>query len=235
MTRPVIQVLLVDDHAVVREGYRALIEKHEGLQVVAEAENAATAYQCYKETRPDVVVMDISMPGRGGIDAIAHIRQFDRLARILVFTMHDGAAYALQAFRAGASGYVTKSSAPAILVAAIRDVAGGRLVICPEIAAVLAVDRIQEEHGAFDELSPREFEILRMILAAKTTDEIATALNISRKAAGNYHYAIKSKLGVASDIELVYLGLRHGLVGPVSRAPESEDAASVDAATPVIR
>ena len=213
MTRRPIRVLLVDDHAIVREGYRALIEKHQRLQVVAEAANAASAYQCYKEARPDVVVMDISMPGRGGIDAIEHIRRLDLQARILIFTMHDGAAYALQAFRAGAKGYVTKSSSPDILVAAVRDVAEGRRVICPEMSSVLALDRIREEKTAVDDLSPREFEIFRMILAAKTTDEIAAALNISRKTAGNYHYSIKSKLGVGSDIELLYLGLRHGFVG----------------------
>jgi two-component system, NarL family, invasion response regulator UvrY len=225
MTKQPIRVLLVDDHAVVREGYRALIEKHDGMKVVAEAANAASAYQRYKEVRPDVVVMDISMPGRGGIDAIEHIRQLDRQARILVFTMHDGAAYALQAFRAGANGYVTKSSAPEILVAAVRDVAERRLAICPEIAAVLARDRIQGERTALDELSPREFEIFRMILAAKSTGEIAAALNISRKTAGNYHYSIKSKLGAASDIELLYLGLRHGLVGPALPASEPAECA----------
>jgi two-component system invasion response regulator UvrY len=225
MTRQPIRVLLVDDHAVVREGYRALIEKHGGLKVVAEAANAASAYRCYKDMRPDVVVMDISMPGRGGIDAIEHIRQLDGRARILVFTMHDGAIYALQAFRAGAIGYVTKSSHPDVLVAAVRDVAACRLAICPEIAAVLALDRIQGERMALDELSPREFEIFRMIVAAKSTDEIAAALNISRKTAGNYHYSIKSKLGAASDIELVYLGLRHGLAGPVLPACEPAECA----------
>jgi DNA-binding NarL/FixJ family response regulator len=233
MTRQPIRVLLVDDHAVVREGYRALIEKHEGMTVVAEAANAASAYQCYKEVRPDVAVMDISMPGRGGIDAIEHIRQFDRQARILVFTMHDGATYALQAFRAGANGYVTKSSHPDILVAAVRDVAARRLVICPEIAAVLALDRIQGERTALDELSPREFEIFRMILAAKSTGEIAAALNISRKTAGNYHYSIKSKLGAASDIELLYLGLRHGLAAPA--LPACEPAECAVSSTPAYR
>lgn len=233
MRRQPVRVLLVDDHAIVREGYRALIEKHEGLTVVAEAANAASAYQCYKEARPDVVVMDISMPGRGGIDAIEHIRRLDPQARLLVFTMHDGAAYALQAFRAGAKGYVTKSSAPDILVAAVRDVAEGRLVICPEMSRVLALDRIQEKRTAMDDLSPREFEIFRMILAAKTTDEIAAALNISRKTAGNYHYSIKAKLGVVSDIELLYLGLRHGLAGPM--LPVSEPAESAVSSTPVCR
>ena len=112
MSLKTVRVLIVDDHAVVREGYRALLEKQEGLKVVGEACDAASAYQSYKTTRPDVVIMDISMPGRGGIDAVEHIREFDAYARVLMFTMHTGAAYALHAFRAGAKGYVTKSSPP---------------------------------------------------------------------------------------------------------------------------
>jgi DNA-binding NarL/FixJ family response regulator len=216
MSRKAIRVLLVDDHAVVREGYRTLLAKHEGVSVVGEAANAASAYQLYKATQPDVVIMDISMPGRGGIDAIEHIRRFDPQARILVFTMHGGAAYALQAFRAGARGYVTKSSPPDLLVGAVRDVAEGRIAICPETSEALALDRVRGEKTGLDELSPREFEIFRMILDARSTDEIAAALNVSRKTAANYHYSIKSKLGVSSDIELVYFGLRQGLVGPVA-------------------
>ena len=155
------------------------------------------------------------MPGRGGIDAISHIRQWDPAARVLVFTMHSSAAYALQAFRAGAKGYVTKSSAPELLVSAVRDVAAGRIAICPEISEALAMSRVQEDANAVDDLSPREFEILRMLLDAKSTEEIAAAFNLSPKTVSNYHYAIKSKLGVSSDIELVYYGLRNGLVTPL--------------------
>lgn len=216
MSRRTIRVLLVDDHAVVREGYRTLLEKHEGLMVVGDACDAVSAYQCYKDTQPDVVIMDISMPGRGGIDAIEHIRRLDAHARILVFTMHGGAVYALQAFRAGARGYVTKSSPPDLLISAVRDVAEGRVAICPEVSEVLALDRVQAEKTGLAELSPREFEIFCMILHARSTDEIASALNVSRKTVANYHYNIKAKLGVASDIELLYFGLRQGLVGPVS-------------------
>jgi two-component system invasion response regulator UvrY len=221
MSRKTIRVLIVDDHAIVREGYRALLAKHEALKIVGEACDAASAYQCYKDTRPDVVIMDISMPGRGGIDAIEHIRELDAHARVLVFTMHSGVAYALQAFRAGAKGYVTKSSPPDLLVKAVRDIAEGRLAICPEISEALAVDRVQEERTGLQGLSPREFEIFRMILDAKSTDEIASAFNLSRKTVANYHYAIKSKLGVDSDIELLYFGLRQGLVEPVAPAVDS--------------
>lgn len=210
-----ISVMLVDDHAVVREGYRRLLEKHEGIIVVAEAADAASAYAAYKKHRPAVVIMDVSMPGRGGIDAIRHIRQWDAGARVLVFSMHSSAAYALQAFKAGAKGYVTKSSPPELLVSAVRDVAAGRIAICPEISEALALNRVQEDANPVDELAPREFEILRMLLDAKSTEEIAAAFNLSPKTVSNYHYAIKSKLGVSSDIELVYYGLRNGLVAPL--------------------
>jgi two-component system invasion response regulator UvrY len=213
MTRAPIRILLVDDHAVVREGYRTLLTKHEGLTVVGEAADAASAYRIYKDIRPDIVIMDISMPGRSGIDAIEHLRGFDCHARILVFTMHGSAVYALQAFRAGALGYVTKSSPPDLLIGAVREVAAGRVSICPEISEALALDQVRQEHTGLKNLSPREFEILRMILDARSADQIASALNVSRKTVSNYHYAIKSKLGVASDIELVYFGLRQGLVG----------------------
>jgi DNA-binding NarL/FixJ family response regulator len=217
MSRKTIGILIVDDHAIVREGYRALLAKHEGLMVVGEACDAASAYQCYKDKRPDVVIMDISMPGRGGIDAIKHIREFDTHARVLVFTMHSsGAAYALQAFRAGAKGYVTKSSPPDVLVDAVKAVSDGRIAICPETAQALAVGRVHQERSQLEDLSPREFEILRMILEARTTDEIASAFHVSRKTVANYHYNIKSKLGVSSDIELLHFGLQHGVIAPIA-------------------
>lgn len=211
-----IRVLLVDDHAIVREGYRRLIEKHPGIEVVAEAGDAATAYAAFKAAGPDVVVVDISMPGRGGIDLIRQIRQWDSTARVLIFTMHASATYAQQAFRAGARGYVTKSSPPEILVSAIRDVFAGRPALCAEINEVIATSRLCDDVPAVEALSPREFEILRMILDAKSTDEIASAFNLSPKTVANYHYEIKSRLGVRSDIELVYLCMRQGLVPPLT-------------------
>lgn len=213
-----IRVLLVDDHAIVREGYRRLIEKHRDIEVVAEANDAASGYQAFKTAAPDVVVVDISMPGRGGIDLVRQIRQLDATARILMFTMHAGAAYAQQAFRAGARGYVTKSSPPDVLVSAIQRVFSGRPALCAEINEAIATSRLCGTPSPVDQLSPREFEILRMILDAKSTDEIALAFNLSPKTVANYHYEIKSKLGVRSDIELVYLCIGEGLV-PSLAAP----------------
>lgn len=209
-----IRVMLVDDHAVVRKGYRKLIEEHGNVQVICEAADGGTAYQLYKAESPDVVIMDITMPGRGGIDVIREIRQWDSAACILVFSMHANAAYALQAFRAGAKGYITKSSDPELLVAAIENVARNKTVLCPEISDALATSRLQSGPDAFEQLSPREFEILRLILEAKSTEEIAETLHLAPKTVGNYHYAIKSKLGVLSDIDLVYFCIRHGIVGP---------------------
>ncbi|MDO9384930.1 MAG: response regulator transcription factor [Hyphomicrobiaceae bacterium] len=210
-----IRVLLVDDHAVVREGYRRLIEKHRDIEVVDEAGDAASGYQAFKKSNPDVVVVDISMPGRGGIDLVRQIKQLDSAAKILIFSMHAGATYAQQAFRAGARGYVTKSSPPEVLVSAIRSVYFGRTALCAEINQAIATSQLSDAKSAADELSPREFEILRMILDAKSTDEIASAFNLSPKTVANYHYEIKSKLGVRSDIELVYLCIGQGLVPSV--------------------
>ncbi len=207
-----IRVLLVDDHAIVREGYRRLMEKQPGIEVVAEAENAAAGYQAYKASSPDVAVVDISMPGRGGIDLVRQLRQWDPDARVLIFSMHATAAYAQQAFRAGAKGYVTKSSPPDILVSAIRTVYAGRPAICTENSQVVAASQLCDDVSAMKDLSPRQFEILRMILDARTTEEIATAFNLSPKTVANHHYEIKSKLGVRSDIELVYFCMRQGLL-----------------------
>jgi two-component system invasion response regulator UvrY len=201
-------IMLVDDHAIVREGYRSLLQKQPGLRIVAEATDGAEAYRLYKETKPDLVIMDLTMPGLGGIEAIRRIRQWDRAARILVFSMHQSAVYAVQAIRAGAKGYVTKSGPPEALVKAVFDVLRGRTSLSPDIDHELALSRLGNEPAATDILSPREFEILRMLLAGQTTEGIAETLHISPKTVSNIHYLIKSKLGVNSDIALVRLSLR---------------------------
>jgi DNA-binding NarL/FixJ family response regulator len=200
--------MLVDDHAVVREGYRRLIEKQTDMAVIAEAPDGAAAYTLYKLHQPDVVVLDLTMPGRGGIEVIRHLRQWDEKSRILVFTMHENVAYALQAFRAGANGYVTKSSPPALLIEAIRGVAEGRRSLSPDVSQALAIARLDEDRGLLDRLTTREFDIFRMLAEAKSVGEIAKTLNLSTKTVSNYHYLIKSKLDVTSDVELVHLALR---------------------------
>ncbi len=205
-------VMLVDDHAVVREGYRSVLQKQNGLRVVAEAADGAEAYRLFKDIRPDLVIMDLTMPGIGGIEAIRRIRQWDRDARILVFTMHQNAGFAVQAIRAGAKGYVTKTSPPETLVQAVMDVLAGRTAVSPDIDHELALSRLAGETMAADVLTAREFEVLQMLLAERTTDEIAAALHLSPKTVANLHSLIKDKLGVGSDIELVRLALRQGIL-----------------------
>lgn len=205
------RIMLVDDHAVVREGYRALLDRQPGLAVVAEAGEGAEAYRLFKQARPDLVVMDLSLPDFGGVEAIRRIRQWDGTARILVFTMHQNAAFAVQAIRAGALGYVTKSSPPEVLIGAVRDVLAGRMALSPDIDHELALSRLKETPSVAEVLSPREFEVLRLLLADKGTDDIAETLNLSPKTVANIRSQIRAKLGVQSDIALALLALRQGI------------------------
>lgn len=207
-----IAILLVDDHPIVREGYRRLLERQPGYRIVAEADSAASAYQAYRNASPDVVIMDLSLPGAGGLEAVRHIRQWDKRARILVFTMHSGAAFALKAFEAGASGYVTKSSDAAELVRAIAMVAKGGRLLSDDIAREIAAERLAEGRSPTEDLGPRETEILRLVATGRTTDEIAEFLNLSPKTVQNYHYQIKSKVGARTDAHLVWLAIGAGLV-----------------------
>jgi len=205
------KIMLVDDHAIVREGYRAILQKQRGLDVIAEAADGVEAYDLFKNLRPDLTIMDLAMPGIGGVESIRRMRQWDPTARILVFTMHQNAAFAVQAIRAGASGYVTKTSPPEVLVRSVFDVLDGKTSLSPDIEHELALSRLDEETVAADVLTAREFEVLRLLLAGRTTEDIANLLHLSPKTVANLHYLIKTKLGVSSDIELVRLALRQGI------------------------
>lgn len=208
-----VTILLVDDHPVVREGYRRLLERSASYRVVAEADDAASAYRAYREATPCVVVMDVSLPGASGLDALRHIRQWDRHARILVFTMHGGAAFALKAFEAGASGYVTKSSEATELVRAVAIVAAGGQALSSDIARDLAVERLAGGRSPIDDLGPRETEVLRLVASGRTTADIAELLHLSVKTVQNHTYQIKSKIGARTDAHLVWLAISAGLVG----------------------
>lgn len=205
---PCIRILLVDDHAIVREGYRGLLAKQTDMTVVAEAGNAEQAYQQFKTCLPGVVITDISLPGSSGLELITRIKQHSDDAKILVFSMHQSPGVAVQALRAGALGYVTKSSEPEMLLQAIRDIYTGRHVLSADIAQLLALEKLGHEQLALESLTAREFEILRLLVAGKSHAEIARILHISAKTAGNCHYLIKRKLGVCSDIELTKLAIK---------------------------
>ena len=203
-----ISILLVDDHAIVREGYRALLGKQPDMQVVAEVGRSSEAYQQYKQYLPDLVITDISMPGSSGLELVARIRSRSADAKILVFSMHQNPSFAAQAIRAGALGYVTKSSPPEELLHAIREVYAGRHILSVDIAQALAFEKLGTERHALESLTVREFEILRLLLDGQTNDKIAVILNISPKTVSNCHYLIKRKLGVATDIELTRMAIK---------------------------
>ncbi len=209
-----ISILLVDDHPIVRQGYRRVLEHQGDFQVVAEADNATNAYAAFKTHAPDVVVMDISMPGASGLEAIRNIRARGPHARILVFSMHSEAVLVKAAFNAGASGYVTKSSEPAALIKAIRSVARGERAMSDDIAQVLALDSLTPSGSVLNQLAEREIEILRQLAAGSTKEQIASNLNISLKTVQNYHYLIKAKTGMRTDAQLVRLAAECGLTGP---------------------
>jgi len=207
-----IQIMLVDDHAIVREGYRSLLQKQPNLAVIAEASDGAEAYLNYKHFQPDVVIMDISMKGQGGLEAITRIKQLDSDAKIIVFSMHQNPSFAIQATRAGALGYVTKSSDPEVLIRAIYDVQRNKQTLSADIAQALALEKLGSNTAALDQLTVREFEIFRMLVAATSSQDIAETLNISPKTVANTHYLIKKKLGVSSDIELTHLAIKMNIV-----------------------
>ncbi len=207
-----IRLLLVDDHAVVREGYRRLLERRGDISIAAEAGNATDALQAWRDLQPDLAVVDLSLPDMGGVELIRRLRQRDPQARVLVFSMHREPLYARQALKAGALGYVTKSSAPEVLVQAVYTVARGERTLGPDVAPELALQLLDGAADPLQDLTPREFEVLRLLLAGQGPDAIAQALHISPKTAQNTHYQIKAKLGARSDIELVRMAMKWGLV-----------------------
>ena len=214
------RIALVDDHAVVREGYRALFTRQPDMEVTAEFGDATSAYAGLRYCPIDVIVMDINMPGGGAFETLVKLHRRQATLASLVFTMYAKASFARQAFAAGARGYVTKSSEPDTLLRALREVYAGRRYLSPDVAQLLAWERFGHEHGALDALSTREFEVLRMLLDGRDVDAIAGSLNLSPKTVRNLHYAVKRKLGVRDDIELVRLAVRLDVIDLLELADE---------------
>lgn len=206
-------VLLVDDHAVVREGYRRLLERTADLVVIGEAANGEEAYRLFGELNPRVVVMDISLPGIGGIEAARRILARDPSARILMFSVHEDVVFSSRALQTGARGYVTKSSAPEVLVEAVRLVAAGKLYISHDMAQELAVQMVPGQHNPLHALSAREFEVFRLLVAGHRIEEIARILSLSTKTVANYQSSIRQKLDVSNTAQVVRIALSQGLLG----------------------
>ena len=203
-------MLLVDDHSVVREGYRRLLERN-GLQVVAEAADAQSAYTQFVEKRPQVVVMDIALPGASGIEALRRIRARDPGARVLMFSMYEDAVFAHRALQAGARGYVTKAAAPDVLVEAVLCVARGKTFLGTGIARELAMRSVATDEDA-NLLSPREFEVLRLLVQGCSLSDIAVQLGLTAKTVANHQSLIRQKLGVDSAVKLLQAAARLGIV-----------------------
>jgi len=206
------RIMLVDDHAVVRAGIRRLLEQHPGFDVVAEAESGERAYQLFGDHLPDVSVMDLTMPGMGGMEAIRRIIARYPTAKILVLSMHENAAFASQALKAGAKGFLPKGGLAEELVNAVESLVRGQTYISADIAKKIAMQTLDSDNDPMRQLSAREFEIFRLLADGRENDEIAQALKISGKTVANYQTIIKQKLGINSPVEMVRLAIRHGVI-----------------------
>lgn len=205
-------VLLVDDHELVRAGFRRLLEDDDVFTVVSEAGSGEEAVQEYSKLHPDVVVMDISMPGIGGIGAIERIIARYPEAKILVLSVHEDSVFTTRALQAGAKGFMPKRTAPEEMIKAVEQVANGKMCIDPAIAQEIAMQKMTGTNNIIDTLSQREFEIFRLLAEGKTVNEIADILSLSPKTVGTHHTSIKQKLGVSNSAEIARLAIRSGLL-----------------------
>jgi two-component system invasion response regulator UvrY len=209
MTKTKIRVMLVDDHAVVRVGFRMLLSLNPDIEVVGEAENGEQAYHRYPEIRPDVLIMDLSMPGMGGIETVRRLVARDEDARVLVLSAHEDTAHPKRVLKAGALGYLCKRSAPEELIDAVAAIAEGRIYVDSAIARKLAS---QELGGGVDALSEREFAVFIQLARGATVIRIAETLSLSPNTVGTHLYNIKQKLGAANQSELTLIAVRNGLI-----------------------
>ena len=207
-----VTIVLVDDHAVVRAGVRRLLEQEALFEVIGEAESGQKAYQIFGELKPDVMVMDLSMPGMGGLEAIRRILMRHERARILVLTMHEDLSFANQALKLGAKGYLIKNTLGDDLVKSIQTVSRGEVFLSDEIAKKMAMQSISGEQDPIHELSAREFEIFRLLAEGLEIDAIATTLNISSKTVSNYQTMIKQKLNINTPVELIRYAIKAGVI-----------------------
>jgi len=210
-----IRILLADDHAVLRAGLRALLSAQGDLEVVGEASDGAEAIRLTQTLRPDVVVMDIGMPGVSGIDATARIKRDLPAVKVLILSMHDDQGYLRQVLRAGASGYVLKKAADTELLAAIRAAARGEVFLDPALAKALVEEVLEPRTAAGGEiptLSDREREVLRLIAHGHTNQQVADRLCIGVKSVETYKARLMEKLALKGRAELVRYALQHGLL-----------------------
>ncbi|HTW38449.1 MAG TPA: response regulator transcription factor [Steroidobacteraceae bacterium] len=206
------RVLLVDDHSVVREGYRRLLEGEAGITVVGEAADAARACEYALALDPDVVVMDIGLPGVSGIDAMRRMLAHRPGLRVLIFSMHDDAIFCSRALQAGALGYLSKSSAPETLVQAVQTIARGEQYLSPDLARNLAQSTAPDRRAVLETLTAREFEVLRLLARGETLARIAEKLGVSEKTVANHQSAVREKLGMRNGVQLARFAEQLGVL-----------------------
>jgi DNA-binding NarL/FixJ family response regulator len=209
-----IRLVIADDHAIVREGLKRIVSEAEGLQVEAEAADGNEVMKVVREREFDVLMLDLSMPGRSGMELIKLVKSERPKLRILVLSMHQETQYAVRAIKSGASGYLTKESAPGELVQAIRKIAAGGAYVTAEVAEQLALGAMPgTEKPLHGTLTDREFDVFRRLVAGSSVTEIAAALNLSVKTVSTHKANLMQKLGVANQSDLVRYSIRHGLSG----------------------
>lgn len=206
-----IRVMLVDDHALVRMGFKMLLGDAQ-VEVVAEAGSGEQACQDYPKVLPDVVVMDLSMPGMGGLEAVRRLLAHDPNARILALSAHEDTAHPRRVLRAGALGYLAKRSAPDALIAAVTAVARGDRYVDAQTAQALAMAQIDGETSPADMLSEREFSVFIQLAQGKSVAAIADSLNLSPSTVGTHLYNVKQKLNATNQSELTLIAIRWGLI-----------------------
>lgn len=209
-----ISVLLADDHEVVRGGFRRLFESTGDIAVIAEATSGEEAYRLYPEHSPSVVVMDLNMPGCGGLDASRRILMRDSNARILVFSVLENEVFLNRALDLGVLGYISKRSASQVMIDAVRQVAAGEIYIGQEMLPFLVKRKASADSRLVNELSPREFEVFRLRAEGLSVNAIAELLNVSPKTVGHHNTSLKQKLGAVNDAELTRLAIRLGVIAP---------------------
>lgn len=209
-----LNVLLVDDHSVVRMGFKMLIDSEKDMQVIAEAETGEEGIKKFQEIKPDVIVMDITMPGIGGLEAIERIIAKDKNAKILVLSAHEDSVHPKRVLSAGAIGYLTKRSAAEELINAIRTVGGGKKYIESSVAQQLAITQLSGENDPTEVLSDREFEVFISLAKGKSTNEIADTMCLSPRTVGTHLYNIKQKLNANNSAEIALIAIRCGLLEP---------------------
>lgn len=209
-----IRVVLTDDHAVVRMGFRLLLQGTHDIEVVGEAENGEEAVKRFVELKPDVLVMDLSMPGMGGLEAITRVLAKDDHARILILSAHEDTIHPKRVLKAGAAGYLSKRSAAEELIQAIRQVASGKMYMEAAIAQQMAVEQISGDKSTVDVLSAREFEVFLALAKGQSVNDIAAVLHLSPRTVGTHLYNIKQKLGASNQAELAIMAVRAGLLEP---------------------